>query len=362
MTIGEKIKALRLENNVTQEKLAEYLNITYQSVSKWENNNALPDISLVVPLANFFGVSIDELFDRHGDIETAEIEEYCKKDQEFANKGYITEQISLWREAVQKYPRNYRCLIKLANSLTLTLLTTGFEEVREGNAKEAVTICQRILNDCTDSDIRNKAISLLVYTYSNENLSLADETEAVKYASMASKFWLCSDLLLEYAYYTEEGKKKALSKKHFNNLFYIDSLCDNLYLSSDENRTPEEKIFACETALKLWTTLIYDDNFLFYHCRLASIHQKLAAIYAKLGNVDRTIYNLEKALHHGEKFDTQPAGEQHFTSVFVSEATNDSSKTRKNYTQTHTQLIKEAMQNSCYDFVRKDERFVELLK
>lgn len=38
MTIGEKIKYLRQKNDVTQEKLAEYLNITYQSVSKWEHN------------------------------------------------------------------------------------------------------------------------------------------------------------------------------------------------------------------------------------------------------------------------------------------------------------------------------------
>ena len=35
MTIGEKIKQLRQQNGITQEKLAEYLNITYQSVSKW---------------------------------------------------------------------------------------------------------------------------------------------------------------------------------------------------------------------------------------------------------------------------------------------------------------------------------------
>ena len=50
MTLGEKIKELRQKNNVTQEKLAEYLNITCQSISKWENNNALPDISLTIPV------------------------------------------------------------------------------------------------------------------------------------------------------------------------------------------------------------------------------------------------------------------------------------------------------------------------
>ena len=64
MTIGEKIRELRKKNNITQEALAEALKISFQSVSKWENNTAMPDISMVVPIANFFGITTDELFDR----------------------------------------------------------------------------------------------------------------------------------------------------------------------------------------------------------------------------------------------------------------------------------------------------------
>ena len=79
MTIGEKIRQLRLQNSVTQEKLADYLNISYQAISKWENNNALPDISLVVPLANFFEISTDELFDRNTEAQAEEIEQYKKE-------------------------------------------------------------------------------------------------------------------------------------------------------------------------------------------------------------------------------------------------------------------------------------------
>ncbi len=49
-----KIKELRKAQDVTQEKLADYLNISYQAVSKWENGLALPDITLLPQLANFF--------------------------------------------------------------------------------------------------------------------------------------------------------------------------------------------------------------------------------------------------------------------------------------------------------------------
>lgn len=61
LKIGEKIKELRKSQDVTQEKLADYLNISYQAVSKWENGLALPDITLLPQLANFFGVTADEL-------------------------------------------------------------------------------------------------------------------------------------------------------------------------------------------------------------------------------------------------------------------------------------------------------------
>ena len=62
LNIGENIKKLRAEKGVTQEQLAEHLSITYQSVSKWENNITAPDVHLIPAIAKYFGMSIDKLF------------------------------------------------------------------------------------------------------------------------------------------------------------------------------------------------------------------------------------------------------------------------------------------------------------
>jgi len=62
LNIGDNIKRLRNEKNATQEQLAQYLSITYQSVSKWENNVTTPDLHLIPMIAEFFGVSINKLF------------------------------------------------------------------------------------------------------------------------------------------------------------------------------------------------------------------------------------------------------------------------------------------------------------
>ena len=63
MNIGNKIKELRKQRGVTQEQLADSMGVSFQAVSKWENNIALPDITLAPALASYFGVSMDELFD-----------------------------------------------------------------------------------------------------------------------------------------------------------------------------------------------------------------------------------------------------------------------------------------------------------
>ena len=63
MNIGNKIKQLRLKSGLTQEQLAAKLGISAQSVSKWETEVTMPDISMLPLLSNEFGVTIDELFD-----------------------------------------------------------------------------------------------------------------------------------------------------------------------------------------------------------------------------------------------------------------------------------------------------------
>jgi transcriptional regulator with XRE-family HTH domain len=59
MTLGERIKSLRKEKNLTQLELAQLLNVTDKAVSKWESTEGNPDISLLSKLSEIFDVSID---------------------------------------------------------------------------------------------------------------------------------------------------------------------------------------------------------------------------------------------------------------------------------------------------------------
>ena len=62
MEMGKEIRRLRNDRGITQEALAAALNVTAQTVSKWECGNSIPDVQLLPEIAVFFGVSIDQLF------------------------------------------------------------------------------------------------------------------------------------------------------------------------------------------------------------------------------------------------------------------------------------------------------------
>lgn len=100
MELGKKIKQLRLNKGVTQEALANALGVTYQAVSRWENETTMPDISLLPQISVFFGVSIDELFEfteesQYERIENMLNEKSLLTDIEFENaKCFLEKQIT----------------------------------------------------------------------------------------------------------------------------------------------------------------------------------------------------------------------------------------------------------------------------
>ncbi len=101
MELGKKIKQLRFKAGLTQEQLAEKLGIAAQSVSKWENAVAMPDITTLPLLAEVFGVSIDDLFDlstdqRFNRIENRmDIEEELPQDVFWEYEEFLKGQLSV---------------------------------------------------------------------------------------------------------------------------------------------------------------------------------------------------------------------------------------------------------------------------
>ena len=68
MTIGEKIAILRTMSNISQEQLAEKISVSRQAVSRWEMDQAVPQIEKIIQLCEFFGITTDELLKEENSI------------------------------------------------------------------------------------------------------------------------------------------------------------------------------------------------------------------------------------------------------------------------------------------------------
>lgn len=86
MKIGENIRNARRGQDLTQEQLAEYLNLSVSAVSQWENGKTMPDIALLPALTQMLGVSADELLGIDA--------EHTKQ----AVDAYESESARLWRQ------------------------------------------------------------------------------------------------------------------------------------------------------------------------------------------------------------------------------------------------------------------------
>ena len=117
LLIGENIKRIRRERDLTQEEVAAHLGISFQSISKWERGDGYPDITMLPALANYFEMSVDEL------LGMSEIEKNDKYDEinrvwtENNKNGLHSENVALMRQALKTFPNNALLLVQLSTSL-----------------------------------------------------------------------------------------------------------------------------------------------------------------------------------------------------------------------------------------------------
>ena len=103
-SIGHIIRRLRKEQGITQEELSEAIGVTPQAVSKWENGAGLPDISQLVPLANYFRVNMDTLFSRSESTVDQEVHVLITEIENGTASGY--QRFEQYTEALKTYPNH----------------------------------------------------------------------------------------------------------------------------------------------------------------------------------------------------------------------------------------------------------------
>lgn len=118
--VGSFLKELRSEKGITQEQLAEEFHTTNRSVSRWENGRNMPDISLLVELADFYDVDVRELIDgeRKSEMMNEEVREVASKMADYADEQ--SSRLLLW-------VRRISLIGVIVMVIVLALQTVGYE-------------------------------------------------------------------------------------------------------------------------------------------------------------------------------------------------------------------------------------------
>ena len=220
-TIGENIRRYRRERDITQEMLADRLHISAQAVSKWERGESLPDVTLIVPMASYLGVSADDLLGVNEAILRERLDEFEKfrleSVQKFAktdgSPAAFEEHQREIGEAVKKlyvdYPDNEEVLYHYLNSYHQTYRIPDMKPEEQAeilkNAEEIENICNFIIRHGSGEGYRQFAWRSLAYLRKLQG-NLA---EAVDIAGREIDLGSRQNLLTELLRDTPAGKIRA---------------------------------------------------------------------------------------------------------------------------------------------------------
>ena len=318
LKLGEKIRLLRSRDGRTQENLAFALGITSQAVSRWESGGSYPDVEIIPAIANYFGITLDELFGYNNDRDTKvkAVIARCDKLAELDNgvDTNLTERISLLRGGLAEFPANEELVYNLAE----TLSQTGWIRLNERfyysddedgysmhdvehNSKneywhEAISLFEHLSNTTTDDEIRMKSIYSLVLIYRN----IGEYDKGVALAKRVPSIDTCREIMLANATDGAEHERYLIEA--------LDSMASNFAsqtvyslttkLSNFKTELPIKKI---KGAISIFDIICDEGNYGKHSGLISDLYLYLSEHEWRFGYHDDAFDSLDKALYYSRK-------------------------------------------------------------
>ncbi|MBQ2734447.1 MAG: helix-turn-helix transcriptional regulator [Clostridia bacterium] len=356
LNIGETIKKLRKEREITQEEFSEVLGVSCQSVSRWENNSCYPDIELIPTIAAFFGISTDKLMGVDEVAEKTAVDRYLNDFQVAISVGNIAECIRVAREGVAEFPNNYALLDKLMYALFVAGDDTGnisdWKKNMERYDAEIVSLGERIMKYCPDTEIRFEATARLAFHHCEMGRKTIGRSIYEKLPSIHN----CREKVIWWALSKEE--KLPHTRKYIGKAY--DTLFDALYCLMD--------LVSAEDAIKVIEKmdaldhLIYDGNVPNFNWSSSRMLFHRAKYCIKLNRHSEAIEQLKKSAEMAIAFDNRP-DELKITSFLLGE------KIRKkiDFETADSRPLREILRDSWlaekeFDAIRNTNEFKAILE
>ena len=356
MSFGQVIKKLRRNADMTQEQLAELLSISPQAVSRWETDAAMPDISLLRPIANIFGVTSDVLLEIDISRVKEAVEDYKQQIATLYRAHEYAKMLEVARLACREIPANHELIGQLAFALT-----SGDNAANAEHLDEAILLYKLILEKSVDNMLRHRASAALCRLYAQKK---GDREQALLYANQLPKgvHQTSSALIMQY------GLLDDASKNETYRLWieqYARALTDTMYLLADPNYQNSQNDLSAaqriEILEKLLTVLqvVYGDKLLSVNREFYEIHRVIAGLYLLDADCENALAHLDKAAEHAVAFDAYSDDESYTSPVMYGIATDghdlwDNTAADDMLERLHAQ--------ARYDVLRKDARFQQFVE
>lgn len=318
LDLGNNIRQLRHRDKRTQEAVADALGVTSQAVSRWEAGGSYPDMNLIPSIANYFGVTIDELFGYHNERESR-INALVSRIQamKWKNNGAdrnLNEAIALARNALVEFPGNERLMVCLAS----VLYTAGYSCYGEHHLTdsegydiydtqrhreyaewtEAVTLYEKALLTLEDGDVRRVAVGELMQLYVNMGMyekshTLAENAPGIYSTKEYMRICACDGKERVQAY-----GQAILGMLHASAVLMVRDV-----LAAKQNMTVSEKICGIQGAIRLFDMVCTDGNYGEHNRLIARMYTQLSLYLWMDGKRDEAFDALDRSLNHFRQFE-----------------------------------------------------------
>lgn len=311
--LGEQFRALRHRHGRTQEDVARAMDVTAQAVSRWEKGVCYPDMALLPAIANYFGVTIDELFgyrsERSRRIDALVREIRAMNSRNAGRDVCVDECVRRAREGLQEYPGSQELTLCLAS----VLFNAGY--VRHGEHhltdddgydvydvrrhrqyaewREAVGLYEQLLATLKEGDLRHQAVRELIQLYAN----LGESEKAAAVAQSAPPLSGCRERLRIQAFDGRE-KAEACGEALLANAKAFADIMIQCFIVNQAHISPEEAVRIVLGAIGAYDLVCTDGHYGLHHSDLIGLHLFLSIRLWRAGDDAGAFAALDKALEH----------------------------------------------------------------
>ena len=325
LNLGIKIRELRRRDGRTQDNLAESLGVTAQAVSRWEAGRSYPDMEMIPAIANYFHVSIDELFGYHDEREE-KIRTILEKASGILTKQGFTmyqgslsedvlECVNMLRAASEEFPNEPKILLKLAQALHmwgwnkygakgyLSDSSGIIEDDIEYNSQnvywqEAVRAYEKLLKCDPSPEDREMAIRHITPLYCR----MGEYEKAKALANDQNALVICKEVLLPLATVGEEKARYQGER--------IMALLSNLRFAISESVATRPAVSSSEYGREILLSVISFYETVFADGRCGRWHWDIGNLYLTLvhyetdngGSMEKILEFFDKGFDHCKEY------------------------------------------------------------